>query len=121
MPPQLTRILPKRAEGPYKVANLSIDDIDKLSDEIEALLPRVEEFGRLALKLAVFDHETGMPVYDHDYRVRDVLGIAGGGKTGLSTTVVRSGPRASQTRGGIYTSLSESEAASIAAQSSKSD
>jgi hypothetical protein len=50
LPPHLVRIIPLRGEGPYKQRDLSVDDIDSLSDDMDALLTRIHDFGRLALK-----------------------------------------------------------------------
>jgi hypothetical protein len=102
-PARLVRLLPGRTDGPHKVMDLTVDDIDALSDQVEELLPLVEEFGKLALKLPLL---LDAAVSIRDIRVRDVLTVpAGRGET----QVVRDGSRAQDVIGGIYSALALQE------------
>jgi hypothetical protein len=101
-PPRLVRILPNRSEGPVKVQNLTIQDIDKLTARIEYLLPLIQDFGRLALKLPVHTHDSERPRTSMgEYRVRDVL-VLTPGKPDRPSKITHSGPHASAVFGGLY-------------------
>lgn len=83
--------------------DLSVTDIDKLSDRIEELMALIEDFGHLALKLPLFAERDDSIVSTGEYRVRDVLGVTGG--KGKAATVVRNGPQAHRVFGGINSTL----------------
>jgi hypothetical protein len=107
LPPRLLRILPKRSDGPYKQVEMTVETIDKLSDQVEERFSSLEEFGKLALRLPVFKREDGTShVSVGEYRVRDVLAVIGGTKKGPPAAVARKGPHAATIIGGTYTSLS---------------
>lgn len=119
MPPRLIRIRPVRSEGPRKVLDLTVKDIDALSDRLEALLGLIEDFGRLALELPVMITgvvATPTHVSKGEYRVRDVLAVEGGARRKPSkprpsrrskAKIVRTGPRAEEVSCGVYSSLAK--------------
>ncbi len=98
MPPRLVRTLPARSEGPRKILDLSVEDIDALSDGLDGLLPLIEEFGNLALKQRVFAADESPRVSAGKYRVRDVLTVTGGKKSSAAK-VARNGPHADRVFG----------------------
>ena len=101
--PRLVRIIPARTEGPFKLIELSVEDIDALSRRLEALLALAEEFGKLALKLPVFVRGGKNHVSTGEYRVRDVLTAKKSKDAPMR--IGRDGPHAHLVVGGVYTSL----------------
>jgi hypothetical protein len=53
LPPRIVRTLPARSDGPRKVVELTIQELDAMSDRLEELLGLIDEFGKLALKIPV--------------------------------------------------------------------
>jgi hypothetical protein len=105
MPPRLVRIMPTRMDGPYRTLDLTVEEIDQLSDEIEGLHAAVQDFGHLALKLPVFHtaSATGSVVSKGEYRVRDVFTVTSG--KAAQAQVLRNGPRADALFAGVYSKV----------------
>jgi hypothetical protein len=93
------RILPHRKEGAYKAQDLSIEDIDKLTDRLLALLTIVVEFGNLALGRPMFRADGA--VSTGEYRVGDVL-VVRPGQQDQPAAVVREGEHAKVVHPVIY-------------------
>ena len=96
VPPRLLRATP-RSKKPYKVEALEPSKIDARTDRLFELLNMVDEFGKLALGLAVFRPlpDGDSKVSKGEFRVGDVFGVKkrSGNKDPLA---VRTGPRADE-------------------------
>ena len=105
--------MPSRSEGPFRTRQLSVADIDALSNKLEALTGLIEDFGHLALKLKVLDYSRGLVgladqienpgEYGGEYRVSDVLTATA--RKGTSVQVLRNGPHADVVFGGLDSKL----------------
>lgn len=120
MPPRLMQIIPTRREGAFQYTNLTVADIDALSDRLEDVTGLVQDFGKLSLKLPVFVRGEELHVSTGKYRVRDVLTVTGRAKNPgkprasrrSKAKIERNGPHAAKVYGGAYSSLSARKARS---------
>jgi hypothetical protein len=95
MPPYLRRIHPTREAGAYKNRELTVQEIDRMTDKLLELLTTVAEFGKLALGLPLqrINPDGSSSVSRGEFRVGDIY-VATGGKDNESGDVKREGPKA---------------------------
>jgi hypothetical protein len=89
--PQLVRIVPHEKRGPFKTKDLTVADIDEMTDRLECLTTLAIDFGNIALGLPIYRADGSLST--DEYRVADVFVVRGKGQ---NAAIVREGPRAGE-------------------------